>query len=96
MAIYGVSVRNSVTSKNLPNVCKSSPKIISLEKLKILTPFQELPKNVGDLGKLIVATGLKSCPKSKKSPNLVTLVRSWIISVAANSKTINSEQAIIP
>ena len=29
--------------------------MISLEKLKILTPLQELPKNVGDLGKLIVA-----------------------------------------
>ena len=40
------------------------------EKLKILTPIQKLPKNVGDLGKLIV---LKSCPKSNKSPNLVTL-----------------------
>ena len=29
--------------------------MISLEKLKILTPLQKLPKNVGDLGKLIVA-----------------------------------------
>ena len=27
----------------------------SLEKLKILTPLQKLPKNVGDFGKLIVA-----------------------------------------
>ena len=33
-----------------------------------------MPKNVGDLGKLIVAKGFKSCPKCKKSPNLVTLV----------------------
>ena len=32
--------------------------MISLEKLKILTPLQELPKKVGDLGKLIVAKGL--------------------------------------
>ena len=47
--------------------------MISLEKLKILTPFQKLPKNMGDLGKLIVAKGFKSCPKSNKSPNLVTL-----------------------
>ena len=47
---------------------------VSLEKLKILTPLQKLPKNVGDLDKLIVATGFKSCPKCKKSPNLVTLV----------------------
>ena len=30
-------------------------------------------KNAGDLGKLIVAKGLKNCPKSNKSPNLVTL-----------------------
>ena len=34
---------------------------------------QKLPKNVGDLGKLIVAKALKSCSKSNKSPNLVTL-----------------------
>ena len=48
--------------------------MISLEKLKILTPFRKLPKNVGDLGKLFLPKALKSCPKSKKSPNLVTLV----------------------
>ena len=29
--------------------------MISLEKLKILTPLQTLPKNLGDLAKLIVA-----------------------------------------
>ena len=29
--------------------------MISLEKWKILTPLQKVPKNVGDLGKLIVA-----------------------------------------
>ena len=29
--------------------------MISQEKLKILTPLQKMPKNVGDLGKLIVA-----------------------------------------
>ena len=33
----------------------------------ILTPLQKLPKNVGDLGKIIVAKGFK------KLPNLVTL-----------------------
>ena len=47
--------------------------MISLEILKILTPLQKLPKNRGDWGKLIVAKGFKSCPKSNKSPNLVTL-----------------------
>ena len=47
----------SVTSKKSPNVYKSCPKMISPEKLKILTPLQKLHKNVrmwGDLGELIV------------------------------------------
>ena len=37
--------------------------MISLEKLKILTPLQKMPKNVGNLGKLIVAKGFKQLPK---------------------------------
>ena len=37
--------------------------MISLEKLKILTPLQKLPKNAGDLGKLIVAAGVEKLPK---------------------------------
>ena len=37
--------------------------MISLEKLKILTPLQKLPENVGDIGKLIVAKGFKNLPK---------------------------------
>ena len=37
--------------------------MISLEKWKILTPLQKLPKNVGDFGKLIVATGFVKLPK---------------------------------
>ena len=57
------STRSSVTSKKLPNVYKSCQKIISIEKLKILTPLQKLPKNVGDLGELIVATGFEKLPK---------------------------------
>ena len=40
-----------MTSKKSPNVYKNCPKMISLEKLKILTPVQKLLKNVGDLGK---------------------------------------------
>ena len=43
--------------KKSPNVYKSWPKMISLENRKILTPLQKLPKNNGDLGKLIVAKG---------------------------------------
>ena len=37
--------------------------MISLEKLKILTPLQNLPKNVGDLGKLIIVKGFEKLPK---------------------------------
>ena len=37
--------------------------MITLEKWKILTPLQKLPKNVGDLCKLIVAKGFKKLPQ---------------------------------
>ena len=37
--------------------------MISLEKLKILTPLQKMPKNVGDLGKLTVSNGFDKLPK---------------------------------
>ena len=37
--------------------------MISLEKLKILTPSQKMPKNVGDLGKLIVDKSFIKVPK---------------------------------
>ena len=40
--------------------------MISLEKLQILTPVQKLPKNVGDLDKLIVAKGFKKLRKVPK------------------------------
>ena len=52
-----------MTSKKSPNVYKSCPKMISIEKLKIMTPLQKLLKNVGYLGKLIVATGFEKLPK---------------------------------
>ena len=35
----------------------------------ILAPLQKLPKNVGDLGKLIVAKGFKKFPKVQKIAN---------------------------
>ena len=47
--------------------------MISLEKIKILTPLQKLTKNEGDLGKLIVSKGFEKLPKVQKRPNLVTL-----------------------
>ena len=37
--------------------------MISLEKLKNLTPLQKLPKNLGDLGQIIVAKGFEKLPK---------------------------------
>ena len=37
--------------------------MISLEKWKILPPLPKLPKYVGDLGEIIVATGFKNLPK---------------------------------
>ena len=37
--------------------------MISLEKWIILAPLQKLPKNVGDLGKLIATKGFKMLPK---------------------------------
>ena len=37
--------------------------MISPVKLNILTPLQKLPKNVRELGKLIVAKGFEKLPK---------------------------------
>ena len=37
--------------------------MMSLEKLKFLTPLQKMPKNVGDLGKLIVDKDFEKLPK---------------------------------
>ena len=37
--------------------------MMSQKKLKILTSLQKLPKNDGDLGKLIVAKGFEKLPK---------------------------------
>ena len=37
--------------------------MIPQEKLKILIPLQKLHKIVGDLGKIIIATGFEKLPK---------------------------------
>ena len=34
-----------------------------ISKLKILAPLQKMPKNVGDLAKLIVPEGFEKLPK---------------------------------
>ena len=41
--------------------------MISLEKLQILKPLQKMPKNVRDLGNLIVAKCFKKLPQSAKN-----------------------------
>ena len=43
----------------------------------ILTPLQKLTNNVGNLGKIIVATSFEWLPKVQKMPNLVTLCASY-------------------
>ena len=48
--------------------------MISLEKWMILTPLQKLPKNVRDLGKLIVAKGFKKLQKITQSGHLLPVV----------------------
>ena len=37
--------------------------MISLEKINNWTPLQKLPKNVGDLGQIILAKGFEKLPK---------------------------------
>ena len=46
--------------------------MISREKWNILTTLQKLPKNVANLGKIIVIKGFEKLPKYNKLPNLVT------------------------
>ena len=41
--------------------------------MKVLTPLQKLPKNVEVWANYLLPKALQSCPKSIKSPNLVTL-----------------------
>ena len=42
----------SVTRKKSPNVYKSYPKMISLEKLKIMTPLQKNSSEFGRFGQI--------------------------------------------
>ena len=54
--------------------------MISLEKLWVLTRLQKLPKNVGNLGKLIVATGYEKLPKVQQiAQSCYTVLPSHII-----------------
>ena len=55
---FPAQIVNSVTRKKSRMSIKVAQKMISLEKLKILTPLQKWPNNVDNLGKLIVAKRL--------------------------------------
>ena len=57
------AVGASVTRKNRQMSLKKWPKMILLKNWKILTPLQKLPRNMGNLGKLIVVTGFGKLPK---------------------------------
>ena len=63
--------------------------MISQEKLKILTPLQNLPKNVGDLGKLISAKGFKKLPITRTK----NIARFVIPTILCTSLFINCQTA---
>ena len=62
-----VTFRTSVTRRKSLNVYNSCPKMISLEKFKILTSLQKLPKNVGDFGQINCCHRLWKVAQSPKN-----------------------------
>ena len=52
--------------KKIAKSLKKLPKYDFTRKMIDLTPLQKLPKNVGDVGKLIAAEGFKKLPKVQK------------------------------
>ena len=54
---------SSVTRKKAPNVYSKLPKNDFTRKVIDFGTFTKLPKNVQDLGKVIVAKGFKKLPK---------------------------------
>ena len=66
--------------------------MISLEKWMILTPLQKLPNNVGNLGKIIVATSfewLHKVPKIAQSGHTVCVLNNEGMEQAPWCQTIN-------
>ena len=53
---------NSATRKNPQMSIKVAQNRLT-KKFNVLTPLQKLPKNVGDLGKLIIAKGFEKLTK---------------------------------
>ena len=62
----GVACVGSVTNNKLPNVYKVAQKWFPNDspwKMKDFDTFTKRAQNVGDLGKIIVATGFEKLPK---------------------------------
>ena len=72
--------------KSHPKSMKSCPKMISLEKWKILTPLKNCHNMFVIWAQYLLPPALKSYPKWDKSPNLVTLLTrmtAWTCSACA-------------
>ena len=72
------SLPSSVTSKNCKMSIKVAQKLFQQKNERFRQLLHKMPKNVGDLGKKLLPHALKSCPKCNESPNLVTLLASYI------------------
>ena len=57
-----MNVTTSVTRKNRQMSIKVAQNDFTIKMIDFVT-LQKLPKNVGDLGKLIIAKGFKNLPK---------------------------------
>ena len=72
--IWATDCCEQCDQKKIDKCLEKLPKSDFTRKMNDFNAFKKLHKNVGDLGKSIVAKGLKRCPKSNKSPDLVTLI----------------------
>ena len=70
---YFLSAVSSVNRQESAKCLKKLPKMISLEKWSILTPYKNCQRMWEIWANLLLPKALKTCPKSNKSPNLVTL-----------------------
>ena len=68
-----ILVRNSVTRKNLPNVFKSYPKMFHEKNDRFWHFYKNCLRMREIWANELLPKALKSCPKSNKFPNLVTL-----------------------
>ena len=84
---------NCSVTRKIAKCLYKLPKTISLEKWYILTPLQKLPKNVGTLGKLIVAEDFKKFPQSghiDQLPQLIFATTLWICQLGQKVYSVDS------